>query len=189
MAGYSGYSKSNNALQEVMEARMSAAIAVYWAAYDGHSGQGSDGYKALCIVSQFFSPSPLSTGIESEDCYEASEYYDDLINDESKMLQWAIWLRDGVELSELYNSDGFDRFQGANLGNDLFVHDPDRAARLQEYAADGMDGSTHAEIIQDWRDYLDISDYPNWVKTILSVQIDACEKWHVDNGSINDIIG
>jgi hypothetical protein len=181
-----------NELQQVMECRMDAAMAVYWASYDGHGGQWSDGYQALCIVTGpdvGFKPSPLHNGIEDEESYEAENYYDELINDESKMLQWAQWLQDGIELSELCESDGFQAFASDTLGNDLFINDPERAARIHEYAENGLNGSKHCEIIQDWKDYLAISEYPDWVKTILSVQIDACEKWHIGNGSIDSIIG
>lgn len=47
----------------------------------------------------------------------------------------------------------WDGFIGDKLGNGLFISDPDRANRILEAAEDGCDGSTHAEVIEDWREF------------------------------------
>jgi len=106
-------------------------------------------------------------------------------------------------LSDLYNSDGFARFIESKLGNDLFISDPDRANRIHEAAGDGCDGSTHAETIDDWREYLGTFEEfdPEWhdegapdtlpadvIESITS-EIDACEAWHEQNGSLHQEIG
>jgi len=109
-------------------------------------------------------------------------------------------------LRELLNSDGFQRFQESKLGNDLFIDDPDRADRIHEAAEHGCDGSTHAEHIDDWREYLSylrsevcresckLDDKEEdaaeaiinaWHDSI-SAEIDACEKWHSENGSLEN---
>lgn len=101
-------------------------------------------------------------------------------------------------LKELYSSRGFEIFTESKLGNDLFINDPERAERIHKAAEDGCDGSTHAEIIGDWREYLnqlDISDeYRNGDLTqdefdSIEAEIDACEKYHEEKGTIWEEIG
>ena len=94
-----------------------------------------------------------------------------------------------MTLTEMLNSDAYQRWESDRLGNDLFINDPKRAARLHEYAEDGLNGSTHDEVIQDWRDYLADAVLPDSVKESLLKEIDAAEEWHIENGSINAIIG
>ena len=57
-------------------------------------------------------------------------------------------------LQEMLDSREWNSYQGDRLGNDLFISDPDRANRIQRAAEDGADGSTHAEVIDDWREFL-----------------------------------
>lgn len=56
-------------------------------------------------------------------------------------------------VSELLDSPGWDSFMGSKMSNDLFINDPERAARCYDAAEEGCDGSTHSEIIEDWREY------------------------------------
>lgn len=67
----------------------------------------------------------------------------------------------------------------------IILSDPDRFDRIIEAAEDGCDGSTHGEIIQDWRDALRSSDLNACTQKLIERDIDACEKWHIDNGSID----
>jgi hypothetical protein len=105
-----------------------------------------------------------------------------------------------TNLDEMLRSRAFEMFQSDRLGSDLFLSDPERAERIHEYAESGSNGSTHAEVIEDWRDFL------NTLKTIdpefpddggeiteetleaISAEIDKCEDWHEKNGSLNSII-
>ncbi len=57
-------------------------------------------------------------------------------------------------IPEMLQSRDFQAFQESALGNDLWFENPERAQRLHEYSENGSDGSTHAEMIKDWRDYL-----------------------------------
>lgn len=57
-------------------------------------------------------------------------------------------------IPEMLQSQDFQAFQESVLGNDLWFENPERAQRLHEYAENGSDGSTHAEMIKDWREYL-----------------------------------
>lgn len=113
-------------------------------------------------------------------------------------------------LEELYQSSGFDIFRESKLGNDLFISDPDRANRIHEAAEHGAEGSTHAEIMEDWREYLDqlkdehdrhawsIDDeaagdaYAAEIQTLfdsIAAEIDNCEAWHEANGSLHEEAG
>ncbi len=110
-------------------------------------------------------------------------------------------------LHDLYNSPGFQRFQENKLGNDLFINDPDRANRIHEAAEHGCDGSTHAETIEDWREYLEQAfeeeESAAWnhedekegersqaeidtTKEAIEAEIAKCEAWHEKNGSLHE---
>jgi len=112
-------------------------------------------------------------------------------------------------VNELLNHPAWDGFISDKLGNDLFINDPDRAERIHDAAEDGCDGSTHAEHIEDWREFADIlereaqrncdgeTDKQTDAKekavetafAALTADIDACEKWHEDNGSLHSVVG
>lgn len=94
-----------------------------------------------------------------------------------------------MTLNDMLNSDAYQRWESDHLGNDLFINDPERAARIHEYAKEGLDGSTHDEVIQDWRDYIADADLPDAVKDSLLVEVDTAEQWHIANGSIARVIG
>ncbi len=92
-------------------------------------------------------------------------------------------------LNSMLCSNGFTSWQADNSGNGMWLSDEDRKERIEDAAEDQMDGSTHAEVIQDWRDYLDQSNYSDEEKESITKEIDECEKWHEQNGTLNDIIG
>lgn len=102
-----------------------------------------------------------------------------------------------MTIDEMLNSREYQGFISDRLGNDLFLSDPDRADRMYEAAEDGCDGSTHAEVIEDWRTYAGIlrdqagEDDEQAQAGIddLEAEIDACEKWHDENGSLNEQLG
>jgi len=103
----------------------------------------------------------------------------------------------------------WDGFIGDKLGNDLFINDPDRAARNHDAAEDGCDGSTHAEHIEDWREFADILEREaqrdcdgetdeetdaneKAVETAflaLAADIDACEVYHKSKGTLHTVVG
>lgn len=106
-----------------------------------------------------------------------------------------------TSLEDLYRSVEFDEFRADLLGNDLFINDPERAERIAKAAEDGGDGSFHAEIIQDWRDFLNTlsiidpdddepaGDITEEVHDSIVAEIDACEAWHEKNGSLWQEVG
>jgi len=99
-------------------------------------------------------------------------------------------------LKELYNSPGFLSYRESKLGNDLFINDPDRAKRIHEAAEDGIDGSYHGEVIQDWQEYLDSLAIiaPDWPEDggditqadydAIQYEINSCYAWHEKNESL-----
>lgn len=105
-------------------------------------------------------------------------------------------------LEELYNSQGFASFRDSIYGNDGFINDPDRAERIAEAAEHGCDGSTHQEVLGDWRDYLntlkvfdpdyddpeDRDDFDLDEETYEKIlaEINACEDWHEKNSSLHN---
>ena len=109
----------------------------------------------------------------------------------------------------LLNHPGWDGFISDRLGNDLFINDPDRAARIHDAAEDGADGSTHSEHIEDWREFAAIlereaqrecegeTDQETETNEIvleaamsaLTADIDNCEEWHRENGSLHSVVG
>lgn len=108
-------------------------------------------------------------------------------------------------LDEMIRSSEYEMFQSDKLGSDLFISDPDRATRIHEYSESGSEGSTYAEIIEDWRDFLDTLkefdpeyddqeeyesfDIDQTVANNIRKEIDECETWHEKNGSLHKIIG
>ena len=95
-----------------------------------------------------------------------------------------------TSLNDLLNSPEYD---GSRFGSssDDWLHDEDRAQRCHNAAADGCDGSTHGEHIQDWRDCLAnyFDDLDDDTRAAIEKEIDDCEQWHVDNGSIDQEVG
>ena len=110
-------------------------------------------------------------------------------------------MKDFTTLSEMYNSREYQEFISVKLGNDLFINDPERAERIAEHAEDGINGSTHNETIEDWREFLeslntfdpeyddpeDIENYDITMDTYNAIkkEINETEDWHIKNGSIN----
>jgi hypothetical protein len=92
-------------------------------------------------------------------------------------------------IDDMLNSRDYQDFKSDRLGNYLFLSDPDRADRIYEASEDGSDGSTHAEIIEDWRAFVDCCDLPERCKDRLRAEIDDCEKWHADHGTLDEQVG
>jgi len=98
-------------------------------------------------------------------------------------------------LKELYNHADFRPFGSSS---DDGITDPDRAERCHEAAEHGCDGSTHYEIMQDWRDFLSdlfrdyrrgneiTDDELDAIEESISAEIDACEAYHEDRGTLHE---
>ena len=95
-------------------------------------------------------------------------------------------------LDDFYRSDYFEAWDAENRscgGCGIILSDPERFDRIYEAAEDGGEGSTHREIIQDWRDALRYAPVSDTVKDKIEAEIDECEDWHIKNGSIDEVIG
>lgn len=96
-------------------------------------------------------------------------------------------------LKEMIQDEDFFVFIESKLGNDLFINDPDRAVRRQEAAEFGTIGDLNCEIIEDWREFLQVAffvgtvDEPLWES--ISNEIDEVESWHDNNGSLYEPSG
>ena len=111
-----------------------------------------------------------------------------------------------------YDRQEFYNWQGERLGNDLFINDPERAERIHDAAEDGADGSTHAEHIDDFRDYakeiygevrsaifhgdipsdkaVDVLDAMiDRREERLEAVLDRLEAWHEKNGTLWQQVG
>ena len=93
-------------------------------------------------------------------------------------------------LDDFIRSDYFISWDESNRSN-MAINDPERYESCLDEASMGGEGSTHAEIIQDWRDALDCycMDYDVDNKEEIVYAIDECEKWHAENVSLDNIIG
>lgn len=90
----------------------------------------------------------------------------------------------------------WDAFIGDKLGNDLFINDPERAARNADAAEHGEDGSTADEHCEDWREFAEILEREarrqcetdeqetelEEAADALDADIARVEKWHAENG-------
>ena len=99
-------------------------------------------------------------------------------------------------LDDFIRSDYFAAWDASNrdsLGCSRYWHSRDRCDRIYEAAEHGAEGSTHGEIIQDWRDAFDCfqRDVELSEETIASIEkeIDECEAWHDENGSLDTQLG
>jgi len=115
-------------------------------------------------------------------------------------------LHDLKTVSDLISLSEYDSYISDKLGNDLFINDEERAARIAAAAENGADGSYHAEHLQDMRDFIsdclkifdteydDIEEIEKYDITdiqekALSAEIDEIELWHEKNGSLWHEIG
>lgn len=90
-------------------------------------------------------------------------------------------------LDDLLNSEDYQTTQFGGSSDD-WLHNAERMQRLDEAAADGNDGSTHGEHIDDWRDCLEWLDVPDDVRAEIECEIDSCEAWHEENESIDSVV-
>lgn len=107
-----------------------------------------------------------------------------------------------TSLIGMYSSSEYEGYISDKLGNGLFIDNPERAERVCTAAEEGCDGSLHCEIIDDWRGFLgtltiqdgysDPDDYYDIDETTedhIRAEINACEEWHIANGSYESQLG
>jgi len=93
-------------------------------------------------------------------------------------------------LSDLLDSKEYDSYRFGSSSDD-WINDPDRMQRCHDAAEDGGDGSTHSEHIEDWRQCLNncFDDLDDETRDSIENEINECEQWHIENESIDEIIG
>ena len=104
-------------------------------------------------------------------------------------------------LRELYSHPDFRPFGSSS---DDWIRDAERMDRCHEAAEDGCDGSTHREVMDDWREFLerlesDATRAAMWHDRVtaeierraesIREEIDKCEAWHEKNGSLDKQAG
>lgn len=105
----------------------------------------------------------------------------------------------------MIQSEEFQIWDSENRDNQLFLSDPARAERIYDAVGDGYAGSTHYEIIADWREFLDrlsifdpeyddIEELPKKdlmpeVYELISNEIRACEEYLEKDGTLYRQLG
>ncbi len=97
-----------------------------------------------------------------------------------------------MDLSDFPQSEDWQAWDNDNRSvgsSGMILSDPERFDRCDSAVENGCDGSTHGEVIEDWREALDCSDLGDDEKETIVAEIDDCERWHVENGSIDQTGG
>lgn len=91
-------------------------------------------------------------------------------------------------LDDLTGSPEYESYKFGSSSDD-WIHDTDRMERIEENWPG--DGSTHGEYIQDFRECLRdcFPDLDDSTRERIERDIDECEEWHENNGSLHDVIG
>jgi len=75
----------------------------------------------------------------------------------------------------------------------MILDDPARFERVWAAAEEGGEGSTHGEVIEDWRQALDCAARDGVVTerdcAAIAREIDAAEDWHERHGTLGEVIG
>jgi hypothetical protein len=100
-----------------------------------------------------------------------------------------------IDIEELFrdflNSKALEQHKESVYGNDGWIDDPERRERIEEAAIEGGDGSTHAEVIQDWYDALSyyLEDVSECLEVMMTRHIEQIELFHEQNGTLHNQIG
>jgi len=99
-------------------------------------------------------------------------------------------------LDDFIRSDYFAAWDESNRDSFGYSRSPfkrDRCDRIYNGAEHGAEGSTHGEIITDWREAFDCfqrdSDLPEKLAEAIEKEIDDCEAWHDKNKSLETQLG
>jgi len=91
-----------------------------------------------------------------------------------------------MNLSEMIRSGDFQAWLSDTTSN-YILFNPELYDRIHKAAENGSEGRTHAEVIDEWRDYLDsiACDLTDEECDIIEQEINAREQWHIDGGTID----
>ncbi len=75
----------------------------------------------------------------------------------------------------------------------MILADPERFDRIYKAAEHGSDGSTTAEVIEDWRQALSCAVQDEFLteedRAAIEQEIDSVEDWHEQHGTLDEAIG
>jgi DNA-binding FadR family transcriptional regulator len=141
--------------------------------------------------------------IQEEDKAALVRWFGDSAGEDGR--GWTMNATIPTTIRELLTHPDWEGFIVDRLGSDLFINDPDRATRIHDAAEDGCDGSTHAEVIEDWMDFAKQIEQQAmreaWNESEeeearvaaefakLYAEIEACERRHADAGTLHEEIG
>ena len=107
--------------------------------------------------------------------------------------------QDIASLDDFIRSEYFaawDESNRASLGYSRLPFKRDRCERIYDGAEHGAEGSTHGEIIADWREAFDcfqrdlqIAPLSDETVSAIEKEINDCETWHEKNGSLETQLG
>jgi len=97
-----------------------------------------------------------------------------------------------VNLHEFLESDHWQYWDAENRSPGsarMILAAPERFERCWAAAENGAEGSTHREVISDWRRALACIHISEHDRRAIEREIDECEQWHEQNGSLDEEIG
>lgn len=107
--------------------------------------------------------------------------------------------QDITSLDDFIRSEYFAAWDESNRASFGYSRSPlkrDRCERIYDGAEHGAEGSTHGEIIADWREAFDcfqrdlqIAPLSDETISAIEKEINDCEAWHEKNGSLETQLG
>ena len=148
---------------------------------------------AMWILKEFMSEEAMDAYIENSpppayvgEMEKKDAVYETFFDPEKAMKYMEEFPRQ-TYLQKLCSSEEYQNWLGDHLGNQLWLDDAHRAARLADYAENGEEGSTHGETLDDVETFLE-SYETEWKEEILQ---DICfvRETLEEGGLTNQIIG
>ncbi len=97
-----------------------------------------------------------------------------------------------MNLAEMLKNQNFIVWQSDHINN-IAIDDPSRYNRCRKAAEHGADGSTHAEMMEDWMEFLEFHsdglDISSGEYHRLLAEIHDLWDWHDKHGSLHEEVG
>ena len=154
-----------------------------WARFDDvceTTGMSHEDFDAMPLEQKIYT---LFTHYGYESVFSSS-YWEGFGISEDENFGWK-------DLCDVHNSMQWYGYISDKLGNDLFVNDPERAERIHSASENGADGSTHAEHLEDMREFLELfqANLTKPAYASLLTELDKSEAWHETHGTLHDEVG
>ena len=118
--------------------------------------------------------------------------YDDDLTDPDLLRDELQAANEGYGLDEFLQTDEWHVWDESNR-SDMGFKDPERAQRCADAAEDGSEGSTHAEIIDDWRRAVECAARNGEIGLVRQAlclkDIENCYQFHFREGSLDEQVG